>query len=79
MHYGGDICVDLIQEDDGMISGDCGEFMENVSGRYDTDTRGFCIRIDIGPHIFQLVQGEMVSDFGIVMLRNSGNGVELPT
>lgn len=79
MHYGGDISMELIQEDDGMISGDSGEFMENVSGRYDADTRGFCIRIDIGPHVFQLVQGEMVDDFGIVMLRNFGNGVELPT
>lgn len=53
--------------------------MENVSGKYDPETRGFCIRIDVGPRMFQLVQGEMVSNFGIVMLRDFSNGVELPT
>lgn len=60
-----------------MICGDAREFMENVSGKYDSE-RGFCIRIDIAPQVFQLVQGEMVSDFGIVMLRNFNGGVELP-
>lgn len=52
--------------------------MENVSGKYDPTTRGLCMRVDSGPGVFQLVQGEMLSGFGIVMLRNFNNGVELP-